>query len=367
MSERHIPVSSPWLPKLAREYLLDCLDSGWLSSMGPYVHQFELNFSKLCGTAHGIAVSSGTSALHLALAAANIGPGDEVIVPALTFVATANAVTYTGAVPVFADIHPDTWTLDPTDAERRLTPRTRAILPVHLYGHPADMDPLLDLARSRRFLVIEDAAEAHGARYKGQIVGGLGHAGCFSFYGNKIISTGEGGMLLTNDASLADRAIFLRDHAMDRKLRYFHPEVGFNYRMSNLQAAVGCAQLEEIEDILERKRRIAEEYTMRLRGVSGLSLAVEAPWAKSVHWMFSVLIEEGFGHTRDAVIRALEVRGIETRPFFVPLHRLPPYASAESRPIAEEIARKGINLPSGPTMTDSEIARVYTALIDLVR
>lgn len=367
MSEPLIPVFSPWLAKSARDYLLDCLDTGWLSSLGPYVRRFEQRFSAFSETAHAIAVSSGTSALHLALAAANIGPGDEVIVPALTFVATANAVTYTGARPVFADVDPQTWTLDPTDCERRLTARTRALVPVHLYGHPADMDPLLDLARSHGLIVIEDAAQAHGARYKGRPVGSLGYVGCFSFYGNKIISTGEGGMLVTNDARLADRAVFLRDHAMTSEARYFHTAVGFNYRMTNLQAAVGCAQLEEIEAILERKREISREYAARLRDIAGLSLPVEATWAESVYWMYSVLIENHFGHTRDSVMDVLKARGIDTRPFFVPLHLLPPYASDRPRPVSEKVARKGINLPSGPTLTDSDIARVCAALADLAR
>jgi perosamine synthetase len=367
MPEPFIPVFAPWLAKSARGYILDCLETGWLSSLGPYVHRFEKDFSALCGTEHAVAVSSGTAALHLALAAANIGSGDEVIVPALTFIATANAVTYTGARPVFADVDPQTWTLDPADVEQRLTRRTRAIVAVHLYGHPVHMDSLLDIARARHLVVIEDAAEAHGARYKGRPVGGLGHVGCFSFYGNKIISTGEGGMLVTNDAGLADRAVSLRNHADDGKGRYFHTAVGFNYRMSNLQAAVGCAQLEDLRTILERKREIAREYAIRLRGISGLSLPVEAPWAWNVYWMYSVLIEDRFGRERDAVMNALRTRDIDTRPFFVPLHRLPSYASEEPRPVAEELARKGINLPSGPTLTDCDIARVCAAVADLAR
>lgn len=360
-----IPVFKPWIARSARDYLLDCLETGWLSSAGPYVRRFEEGFRALCATEVAIAVSSGTSALHLAVAAARIGAGDEVIVPALTFVATANAVAYTGARPVFADVDARTWTLDPADVERRLTPRTRAIIAVHLYGHPAEMDLLLDIARARGLIVIEDAAQAHGARYKGRPVGGLGHAGCFSFYGNKIISTGEGGMLVTNDAALSERATFLRDHGMSSERRYFHPEIGFNYRMTNLQAAVGCAQLEEIETILKRKRSIAGEYTQRLRRVDGLSLPVEAPWAESVTWMYSVLIEERFGRDRDAVMSGLKARGVETRPFFVPLHLLPPYATGDTCPVAEEVARKGVNLPSGPTLTEADIARVCASLAEL--
>ena len=299
-----------------------------LSSLGRFVGRFEQMFAEFCGASHAIAVSNGTSALHLALVAAGLGPGDEVIVPALTFVVPANAVTYTGARPVFADVDPDTWTLDPVDVERRLTSRTRAIIAVHLYGHPADMDPLLEIARARHLLVVEDAAEAHGAQYKGRRVGAIGHVGCFSFYGNKIISTGEGGMLVTDDAALAERAVVLRDHAMVKKPYYFHTAVGFNYRMTNLQAAVGCAQLEEIDTILQRKREVTRGYMRGLAAVLGLSLPKQAPWAENVYWMYSILVESQFGMTRDAVMEALGERGIDTRPFFVPLNRLPIYPSS---------------------------------------
>lgn len=358
MDKSYLPVYSPSLPTAARSYVMDCLDTAWLSSLGAYVGRFEQQFAAASECTHALAVSSGTSALHLALAAARIGPGDEVIVPALTFVATANAVTYTGARPVLADVDPETWTIDPADVERRLSPRTRAIIPVHLYGHPADMDPLLAIARSRGLLVIEDAAEAHGATYKGRRVGGIGHIGCFSFYGNKMISTGEGGMVTTNDSSLAERVRLLRDHAMDPHRRYFHTVVGFNYRMTNLQAAVGCAQIESIDTLLARTRAVALQYTERLRGVFGLTLPVERPWATNVFWMFSVLVEAAFGLSRDAVMKTLEADGIETRPFFIPLHKLPPYASNETYPVAERVASRGVNLPSGPGLGASSIERV---------
>lgn len=362
-ADRDIPVFTPWLARSARAYVLECLDTGMLSSIGSFVPRFEKSFSAFCRTAHGVAVTNGTHALHLALAAANIGPGDEVIVPALSFVATANAVTYTGARPVFADVDATTWTLDPADVERRLTPRTRALIPVHLYGHPADMDPLLEIAAARSLIVIEDAAEAHGALYKGRPVGSIGHVGCFSFYGNKIISTGEGGMLVTNDRRLAERSAFLRDQAMLTEPHYYHSAVGFNYRMTNLQAAVGCAQLEDIETILARKRDVAMHYSARLQGASGLSLPVEASWATSVYWMYSVLVEPGFGRDREAIRKGLKARGIDTRPFFVPLHLLPPYATGERHPVTEDVAPRGINLPSGPTLVEADIARVCDALL----
>ena len=365
MSQYAIPVFTPWLARSARDNVLECIDTGMLSSLGPFVRRFEQGFGGLCGASHAVAVSNGTNALHLALAAAKIGPGDEVIVPALTFVAPASAVTYTGARPIFADVTPETWTIDVRDVRRRLTPRTRAIIAVHLYGHPADMDPLLEIARERDLLLIEDAAEAHGARYKGRVVGAIGDVGCFSFYGNKLISTGEGGMLVTNDASLAARAALLRDHAMAPNRYYFHAEVGFNYRMTNLQAAVGCAQLEDFETILARKREITCQYATRLSGVRGLSLPKQAAWAESVYWMYSVLVEPEFGRTRDDVMAALREQGIDTRPFFVPLNLLPVYPAQDACPVAEEVARKGINLPSGPTLTTAEIDQVCAALAGL--
>jgi perosamine synthetase len=312
-----------------------------------------------------VATSNGTTALHLALATLQIGPGDEVLVPDLTFVATANVVRYTGATPVLVDAHPVTWTLDPDDARRKLTPRTRAIIPVHVYGHPADLDPLLALARAHGLQVVEDAAEAHGARYKGRRVGGLGHVGAFSFYGNKIITTGEGGMVVTDDPALAERAAFLRDHAMDPRRRYYHPEIGFNYRMTNIQAAIGCAQMEQAETILDRRKTIAAAYEAELAGVSGLTRPPAEPWAENVYWMYSVLVEPAFGRDRDAVREGLRAHGVDSRPFFVPLHDLPPYRSAAPFPVASALAAKGINLPSGTGLKPDEISLVGQALRQL--
>ncbi len=362
-----IPVFEPWLSENVRRYVLDCVESGWISSLGEYVPRFERAFSRFCGTAHGVATANGTTALHLALATLGIGPGDEVLVPDLTFVATANAVRYTGATPVLVDVDPATWGMDPDQARRKLTPRAKAILPVHLYGHPVDMDPLLDLARRYGLWVVEDAAEAHGARYKGRRVGGLGHLGCFSFYGNKIVTTGEGGMVVTDDPALAEQLAFLRDHAMDGKRRYYHPTVGFNYRMTNIQAAIGCAQLETIDEILDRRRRIAEAYTQGLQGIPGLGLQPRADWAEPVCWMASVLIEEGFGRDRGEVIAGLRERGVDSRPFFIPLHELPPYRAEARYPVAEALGRQGLNLPSGTRLTPEAIQTVCRALRELAR
>jgi perosamine synthetase len=357
-----IPVFAPWLSENTRRYVLDCVDTGWISSLGQYVSRFERNFAEFCEAQHAVATSNGTTALHLCLATLGIGPGDEVLVPDLTFVSTANVVRYTGATPVLVDSDPRMWCIDPADARRKVTARTRAIIPVHLYGHPVAMAPLLALAAEHGFDVVEDAAEAHGARYQGRRVGALGRIGAFSFYGNKIITTGEGGMVVTNDRALAERALFLRDHAMDPKRRYYHPEVGFNYRMTNIQAAIGCAQLEQAEAILARRKALAAAYEAGLAGIPGLTRPPSEPWAESVYWMYSVLVEPEFGLSRDAVIAGLRARDVDSRPFFVPLHELPPFRQDGPFPVATTLSARGINLPSGTGLRAEEIATVCDAV-----
>ncbi len=360
-----IPVFAPWLSENVRRYVLDCIDSGWISSLGEYVGRFEREFARFCEAEYAVTTSSGTTALHLALVTLGIGPGDEVLVPDLTFVATVNAVRYTGATPVLVEVDARSWTLDPADARCRVTRRTRAIVPVHLYGHPADLDPVLELARGHGLRVVEDAAEAHGARYNGRRVGAIGDVGAFSLYGNKIMTTGEGGMLVTNDRALAERAAFLRDQAMDPHRRYYHPEVGFNYRMTNIQAAIGCAQLEQAGAILERRKAIAAAYQAGLQEIRGLTLPPAMPWAENIYWMYSVLVGPAFGRDRDAVAHGLRARGIDSRPFFVPLHELPPYRTPGPFPVATALARTGLNLPSGTGLSPDEIGTVCAALRDL--
>src|SRR5262245_18740675 len=357
-----IPVFSPWLSDNVRRYVLDCVDTGWISSLGQYVGRFERGFAEFCEARHAVATSNGTTALHLALATLGVGPGDEVLVPDLTFVSTANVVRYTGATPVLVDSDTRTWGMDPADARRKVTRRTRAIIPVHLYGHPVDMGPLLAMAAEHGVDVVEDAAEAHGARYEGRRVGALGRIGAFSFYGNKIITTGEGGIVVTNDGALAERAAFLRDHAMDPRRRYYHPEMGFNYRMTNIQAAIGCAQLEQADAILERRKALAAAYEAGLAGIPGLTPPPREPWAENVYWMYSVLIEPAFGRSRDGVIAELRARGVDSRPFFVPLHELPPYREEAPFPVATRLGAHGINLPSGTGLRPEEIATVCDAL-----
>ncbi|KMY69275.1 aminotransferase DegT [Desulfocarbo indianensis] len=338
------------------------MDTGWVSSAGEFIPRFEEQFAAFCGSAHGVSAMNGTCALHLALAVLGLGPGDEVLVPSLTFVATANAVSYTGAKPVFVDSEAATWNLDPARLEAAITPRSKAAIVVHLYGHPADMAAIMAIARRHDLTVIEDAAEAHGAEAlldgAWRRVGSMGRMGCFSFYGNKILTTGEGGMLVTDDAELAQRAFWLRDHAMDKSRPYWHPEIGFNYRMTNLQAALGLGQLERVEEILAGKLQVARLYAEGLAGVRGLQAPPAEPWAKSVYWMYSVLVNRDFPLSRDQLRQELLAAGIDTRPFFHPLHTLPPYAKGQRLPVCEDLAQRGLNLPSGPAISPEEIARV---------
>jgi perosamine synthetase len=363
-----IPVSEPCLRGNEAKYLADCVESGWVSSLGKYITTFEQSFADFCGVKHGIAVSNGTTALHLALAALGIGPGDEVIVPTLSFIATANAVHYTNATVVFADCESETWNIYPHEIEKKITSHTKAIIPVHLYGHPADMDPILAIAKKYNLIVIEDAAEAHGALYKGKRVGSFGKMGSFSFYGNKIITTGEGGMITTDDDELDSRLRFLRDHAMSAEKRYWHTEVGFNYRMTNMQAAVGVAQMEQVEKFIERKRHIAQRYISNLSGLSNITLPPEAPWATSVYWMFSILLNPQFPLSRDEFLLQLKAAGVDNRPFFYPLHEMPPYASnSGSFPVAEDLSRRGLNLPSAVTLSDADIDSICETICSLAK
>lgn len=353
-----IPVYAPVLDGREERYVLDAVRSGWISSLGSYVTRFEQEFARFCGVRHAVSVNNGTVALHLALHALGIGPGDEVIVPSLTFVATANAVHYTGATPVFADVDPVTWCIDPADVRRCVTPRTRAIIPVHLYGHPAPMTELQTLADEYNLLLVEDAAEAHGAAIGDRRVGGWGRIATFSFYANKIITTGEGGMLTTDDDALAERCRMLRDHAMPPHRRYWHDEIGFNYRMTNLQAAVGVAQMERIEHFIRRKRAIAARYREALAGISGITFAAELAGYTNVYWMASLLVESPYPLQRDELIPALRAQGIDSRPFFHPLDTLPPYFSVAPCPVALRLGLCGLNLPSSPSLTDEQVTHI---------
>ncbi|MBI4957061.1 MAG: DegT/DnrJ/EryC1/StrS family aminotransferase [Myxococcales bacterium] len=364
-----IPVAAPVIGEREIAYVTDAVRSGWVSSIGPYIERFERDFAALCGTRHAIAVANGTVALHLAFAALGIGPGDEVIVPDLTFVATAHAALAAGATPVFADVEPDTWCLDPVAVERALGPKTRAIVPVHLYGHPADMDALGRLASAAGVALVEDAAEAHGATLGGRVVGALGRVATFSFYGNKILTTGEGGMVTTDDDALAARLRLLKDHGMRPERRYFHTELAWNYRMTNLQAALGVAQLEQAADFIAQKRRIFGWYREELGARTDLELNVERPGARNVYWMTSVVLGARAAASRDGVAAELRAAGVDNRPFFVPMSELPHLAhyrkvgrGADDCPVARRLGARGLNLPSGCGLSEPDVRRAARTL-----
>jgi perosamine synthetase len=358
-----IPVCAPKLGEKEVQYVSECIRSSWISGISKYIEEFEEKFANYCGCKYGTATNSGTTALHLALATLDIRKGDEVIIPTFTMVATANAVTYTGAKPVLVDAELNHWNVDVSKIEEKITKHTKAIMPVHTYGHPADMDIILELGEKYGLHVIEDAAEAHGAEYKGKRTGGIGDIGCFSFYANKIITTGEGGMITTNNEELAEKARWLRAHAFGRHGKHFyHEALGFGYRMSALQAALGLAQLEHIDEFVSIRRNNAKLYNSLLSEVGeNITLPPEASWAKNVYWMYTILIQDGFGISRDELIRKLELDGIETRTSFYPIHVQPIYAKqneGERFPVADELSRKGINLPSGNNLASDEVTYV---------
>lgn len=368
-----IPVAAPQLGRRELDYVTEAVREGEISGTGgKFLDRLEKGFASYCGCAHGVATSSGTTALHLALASLGIGPGDEVLVSALTNMATFFAVIYQQAVPVPIDVEEGTWNLNPALLEQFVTPRTKAILVVHLYGHPVDMDPVLAFARRHHLAVIEDAAEAHGALYKGRKVGSLGHVACFSFFANKILTTGEGGMITTNDPDVAARARSLRSLAYGPKNKFMHAEVGFNYRMSNLQAALGCAQLERIEEVIENKRRVACLYTEQFSGIDELCLPVERPYARNVYWMYHIALKEGGCRRRDLVLERMLERGIETRPAFIP-YNLQDTFIRDGRtqpglcPVANRAASGGFYLPSSPMLSQHEIRYIANQLKDTLR
>ena len=363
-----IPLMQPALGGNELAYVSDCVTTGWISSQGEYVQRFEKQFSQSLGAVHSLAVSSGTAALHLALKALDIGPGDEVIIPDFTFAATANVVLHCGATPVLVDVDPVTWNIDPDEVERHISERTRAIIPVHLYGHPCDMERIMAIARDHNLKVVEDCAEAQGARYRGQPVGTIGDIGCFSFFSNKVITTGEGGMVATADAGIADRLRLLRDHGMRRGRRYWHEVAGFNYRMTNLQAAVGVAQMERVDGFIRRRKEIGARYIARLEKMRGLIMPPGEAWGETIYWIFSMRVDpEIAGISRDRMTAELESLGIETRPFFVPLHLQPPYHHPGKFPVSMDISATGISLPSGNEISDTEIDRVCTAIGEILK
>ena len=361
-----IPVAAPSLIGNEKKYVNDCMESGWISSAGKYIELFENQFAEFCGVKHAIACCNGTVALHLALVALGVEQGDEVIVPTLTFVATPNSVAYCGATPVFVDSESETWNLDAELIESKITARTKGIIAVHLYGQPAAMSGLKEIARRHNIFLLEDAAEAHGATYDGKTIGSVGDAAAFSFYANKIITTGEGGMVVTDDDALAERARLLRGQGMDPNRRYWHPVIGYNYRMMNLPAAIGLAQLEQVNTQLEARRRVAELYKERLQNIPGIRLQAEQSRTRHVYWMFSIVLEPEFWSERDTVIEKLSEENIETRPLFYPAHSFPSYIKSvgeEKFPIAEKLSADGLSLPTWAELTGNEIDYVCRALL----
>jgi perosamine synthetase len=374
MDPNFIPVCEPLLAGKELEYVTQAVSQGWISSSGGFVTEFERKFAEHLGVRHAVTACNGTAALHLALVAAGIGPGDEVIVPTFTMIASCAAVCYTGAKLVLVDCERDTFNLDVSAVRAKLTERTRAIMPVHIYGLPCDMDPLLELSRARSVMVIEDAAEAIGSQYKGRRCGAIGQLGCFSFFANKVITTGEGGMVVTDDDQLAEELRYYKNLCFPRSgpRRYIHEHVGFNYRMPNTSAALGLAQLERVEEYVARRQTNARLYNERLRDQRGITIPVERDFGTNSYWMYSILVEDDFGLPRDQVMGRLGERGIDTRSFFVPMHQQAAIAAygcdvSGSFPNAEHVSARGLYLPSSSGLTEAQIDRVCSELLALRR
>lgn len=364
-----IPVNEPKLGQKEQEYVMDCLSTGWISSAGKYIEAFEQAWADYCGMKYGVAVSNGTTALEAAVASIGLKPGDEVILPSFTIISCALAVVEYGGIPVLVDSDPDTWCMDVSRVEEKISERTKAIMPVHIYGHPVEMGPLMELARKYNLQIIEDAAEAHGAEYLGQRCGSFGDISCFSFYANKIITTGEGGMALTNDPVLAENLKAQRNLCFQPRRRFYHTELGHNYRLTNLQAAIGLAQVEKIGENLEHKRWMAQAYHDRLKHIPVLQLPVEKEWAWNVYWMYGLVLDESTGMDASQFASRLKAKGVETRPFFLGMHEQPVFLEqglfvGEHYPVAARIARQGLYLPSGLTLTEAQIDEVCENIIN---
>lgn len=376
-----IPVNEPLLAEEDFVALQDTFRTGWISSAGKYVEEFEQGWASYCGVKHGIAVSNGTTALQVAVEAAGVGAGDEVIMPTFTIISCASAVVRVGAVPVLVDSDPVDWCMAVDQIAAKITPRTKAIMVVHMYGHPVDMDPVMALARQHGLIVIEDAAEVHGAQYlsergtpaaRWQRCGGIGHIATFSFFANKLITTGEGGMVITDDDHMASRARDLRNLCFRADRRFLHTELGHQFRLTNMQAAVGVNQVKRIESIVDRKRWAAAEYRSRLENLSKLQLPVERDWARSVFWVYGMVLSDDVPFDAAEFARRLKARNVETRPFFLGMHEQPVLLerglfAGEQYPVSERIARRGLYVPSGLALTLQQIEEVSAAVQDVLR
>ena len=362
-----IPVNEPRLGENEIKYALECLQTGWISSEGRFIREFEERWAEYCSMKYGIAVSNGTVALEIAVASLHLQPGDEVILPSFTIISCAQAITKNNGLPVLVDCDPETWCMDVSQVESKITARTRAILPVHIYGHPVDMDLVNVLARKYNLAILEDAAEAHGAEYKGSKCGGLGDVSIFSFYANKIVTTGEGGMVLTNDEAQAEHLRSLRNLCFRKEQRFFHTELGNNYRMTNIQAAIGVAQIEQIEKSIQQKRWMADAYHQQLKEIEGLSLPVERSWAKNVYWMYGIVLDPSSGVDGREFASQLMEHNVMTRPFFFGMHEQPVFRDMglfadEHYAVTEHISRQGLYLPSGLTLTQEQVDYVCNAV-----
>lgn len=367
-----IPVNEPLFRGNEKRYLNQCIDQAWISSEGPFVKKLEDGFSSYLGLRYGIAVCNGTAALEVAYAAAGIGEGDEVIMPTFTIISCVIGLIRLGATPVLVDSEPETWNMDTSKIEPRITERTKAILPVHIYGHPVDMDPVMQLADKYRLTVIEDAAEVHGAEYKGRKAGSIGHVACFSFYANKIVTSGEGGMVVTDDETIANKARSYRNLCFKPEKRFYHTELGYNFRMTNLQAAVALAQLEQIDKHISIKRHIAAQYNKSLADIDVIKLPVEREGTRNVYWMYGIELKDEAEMDNEELAAVLEKKGVQTRPFFLGMHEQPVLQKKglfhnEHYPVAERIARKGLYLPSGLALKDEQIVEVCEALHDTLK
>lgn len=371
-----IPVNEPLLGELELQYVTECLRTGWISSAGRFIETFEEKWAEYCGMQYGIAVNSGTTALQVAVDCLGLEPEDEVIMPTFTIISCAQSVVYCGAIPVLVDSEPRTWCMDTSQIEAKITPKTRAIMVVHIYGHPVDMDPVWEIARKYNLAIIEDAAEAHGAQYlagqnsfrpEWKRCGGLGDLSTFSFYANKLITTGEGGMVLTNDKDRAEKARSLRNLCFRADRRFFHTELGNNFRLTNMQAAIGLAQLERMAEIVQWKRWMGKAYTENLQNLAMLQLPVEESWARQVYWMYGVILDEAYGMDAFELARRLKTQGVETRPFFLGMHEQPVllergWFHGERFPVAHRLSRQGLYLPSGLTLTEEQMVQVCHAV-----
>jgi perosamine synthetase len=362
-----IPVSQPLLGDNVLPLVRECIETNWISSEGRFIAEFEQQWARYCGALHGVSVSNGTTALQVAMKALKLEPGSEVIIPAYTIICCATAVLEADCVPVLVDADPDTWCMDPEQVDAAVTARTRAIMPVHMFGHPVDMRRIMAIARKHGLSIVEDAAEAHGAEVEGRRVGSFGEMSCFSFYANKIITTGEGGMVLANNDTYADRLRSLRNLGFRPDRRFYHTEIGYNYRLTNMQAAVGVAQIARIDEHIKRKRRMAKAYHERLSDLAQLTLPIERDWAKNVYWMYCVILSDDVDFDAVEFARRLSVRGIDTRPLFLGMHEQPVLRerglfAGECYPVAERLARRGLYVPSGLTLSEDQIDSVCAAV-----